>query len=226
MMLLLLGLLSVLTNADYFSKSSGLIELDHENFNDNLEEGLAMVMFYSKWGCPSCDTLKYQYLQAYKDLNPEMDNDKIVMPGYAFDVSNESNSEIVQGLKLRNVPSVVVFTNGTMARTILKQDASDIVNEARLELPSKVKLIKKQKKFKKDEKLKIVLVHKKKKTPDYWKTLGFLFDGYVKFYEARKGDTDKKFYKEYGIKKKRNRQFIYGHRKPRNQLNLKVKNLQ
>merc|ERR1719285_767229 len=179
--------------AAFYSKKSGVINLDIDNFEDKIKEApVCMVEFYAPW-CGHCKQLQPVYVKLAKELGASI-------PVMALDASEEKNAPIAQAMQIQGFPTLMIFVDGKPEPYQGARDFSSMAKALRSKLPNKVTVLGKKKAdkaFKKNKGVKAVLLHKKSKTPDAWKTMALLFEGHIHFYESRK---DKDFAKKYGVK--------------------------
>eukprot|EP00466_Bigelowiella_natans_P013688 jgi/Bigna1/79576/fgenesh1_pg.63_\ len=105
--LLLASLLSILecARADFYTKSSGVINLDAGNFDDVINSSPAvLVEFYAPW-CGHCKQLKPAWIQAAKKL-------KGIVKVAAIDASDDKNRPIAGRYGIQGFPTIKIFKNG------------------------------------------------------------------------------------------------------------------
>ena len=98
-----LMLLSTLSNAAFYSKTSGVINVDVSNFDKVVavnEDEVVMVEFYAPW-CGHCKQLQPEYVKLAKQL-------KNVVKVVAMDASDDKNRAIASKYGVQGFPSLKV----------------------------------------------------------------------------------------------------------------------
>jgi protein disulfide-isomerase-like protein len=195
--------------AAFYSKKSGVINLDIDNFEEQIKNApVCMVEFYAPW-CGHCKQLQPIYVKLAKELGASI-------PVMALDASEEKNAPIAQAMQIQGFPTLMIFVDGKPEPYQGARDFSSMAKALRSKLPNKVTVLGKKKAdkaFKKNKGVKAVLLHKKSSTPDAWKTMALLFENHIDFYESRK---DKDFAKKYGVKLEKSAVLVFekGAKKP------------
>lgn len=79
-----------------------MIELNDENFNAEIKEGKVVVDCYAPW-CGNC-----------KMIAPKVEELAKKLPGYKFyAVDVDKCPKIAEALQIMNLPTLLVFENGT-----------------------------------------------------------------------------------------------------------------
>lgn len=82
-----------------------IIELNENNFKEFIKEGISFVCVKADW-CIPCKTLEPIIEQTTIDLANEGINVKIGK------LNTDKNTEVVNQLGVRNIPSVFIYKNG------------------------------------------------------------------------------------------------------------------
>merc|ERR1719461_1846253 len=95
--------LLALANAGFYTPSSGVIELDVDNFDSKVgKDGeTSVVEFYAPW-CGHCKQLKPEYEKLGKMLKGQVGV-------YAVDASEEKNAPLAQRFQIQGFPTIKVF---------------------------------------------------------------------------------------------------------------------
>jgi len=186
-------LLTAFARAEFYSKASGVVNLDVSNFDTMIgKKGtVAVVEFYAPW-CGHCKQLHPEYVKAAKQLSGTV----LVA---AVDASDESNGPLAQRFGVQGFPTIKVFVGSKAIDYQGERSGKAIAKFALEKLPSKAKKVtaKDMDAFlAKDDKVRVLLFTKKKKTAPLYKALSGQFQEYAYFGEVQ---NDKKAAKKFGV---------------------------
>lgn len=92
--------------ADHQWEDPTVINLNDQNFNDQLKEhNVLLVMFYAPW-CSHCKKMKPEYLAAAKDLSASGYSKCLAM------VDCTVNPEVTEQFNIEGFPTIKLFKNG------------------------------------------------------------------------------------------------------------------
>ena len=96
-------LLIIANNADFYGKSTGVINVDVSNFDDIVaanDDEVVMIEFYAPW-CGHCKQLQPEYVKLAKQL-------KNIVKVVAMDASDDKNRAIAGKYGVQGFPTLKV----------------------------------------------------------------------------------------------------------------------
>jgi len=185
------------SEASFYTKDSGVVNLDADNFDDVVNAAPSiLVEFYAPW-CGHCKSLKPAWSQAAKKL-------KGIVKVAAIDANDEKNRPVAGRYGIKGFPTIKIFKNGVPSDYNGGRDAKSIIDAGYASLTSYSKRIttKDSESFlsKNKDMPRAILITKASTTPMIWKALSTMFRDAMVFGEVKakkEGALVDRFTKEY-----------------------------